>query len=139
MSEFLTPEEIASWLRVSRRAVYGWLERGELPALRAGNRYRVEPAALDEYLKRPRETARTKREQEQGAVTAEQQHLAQGAESAAASPARSRPSAMPGVGSLPVSGPNVGHVPGTPSPPAQESGPASSPLAAMKRNKQKRR
>lgn len=54
MSTFLKPEEIAEQLRVSLRSVYGWLERGELPASRAGNRWRVKPADLDTYLKRPR-------------------------------------------------------------------------------------
>lgn len=54
MPLFLKPEEIAEQLRVSLRSVYGWLERGELVASRAGNRWRVQPADLEAYLKRPR-------------------------------------------------------------------------------------
>ena len=33
---YLTPEEVADQLRVSRRTVYGWLKLGKLRGLRAG-------------------------------------------------------------------------------------------------------
>jgi len=38
---FLTPEEVAGLLRVSRRTVYNWLRSGQLPALRIGKVWRV--------------------------------------------------------------------------------------------------
>jgi excisionase family DNA binding protein len=41
LPRFLTPEEVADLLRVSRRTVYNWLRAGELPALRIGKTWRI--------------------------------------------------------------------------------------------------
>lgn len=51
LPRFLTPEEVAGLLRVSRRTVYNWLRSGQLPALRIGKVWRVrrediEPRAI---------------------------------------------------------------------------------------------
>jgi excisionase family DNA binding protein len=57
---FLTPEEVASLLRVSPEAVRRLLRRGALPAIRIGRAWRVEEADLQRWIRReaPR-TART--------------------------------------------------------------------------------
>jgi len=39
--EFLTPEEAATLLRVTRRTVYAWLKTGKLPALHIGSTWRI--------------------------------------------------------------------------------------------------
>jgi excisionase family DNA binding protein len=41
LPRFLTPEEVADLLRISRRTVYNWLRSGQLPALRIGRIWRV--------------------------------------------------------------------------------------------------
>ena len=41
LPRFLTPEEVADLLRVSRRTVYNWLRSGQLPALRIGKVWRI--------------------------------------------------------------------------------------------------
>lgn len=41
LPRFLTPEEVADLLRVSRRTVYNWLRSGQLPAIRIGKVWRV--------------------------------------------------------------------------------------------------
>jgi excisionase family DNA binding protein len=50
MPKFYTPEEVAEELRVTRRAVYGWLKTGRLPGYRAGNRWRILPADIQVFL-----------------------------------------------------------------------------------------
>jgi excisionase family DNA binding protein len=50
MAKFYTPEEVAEELRVTRRAVYGWLKDGRLPGYRAGNRWRIDPADVQAFL-----------------------------------------------------------------------------------------
>lgn len=50
MAKFYTPEEVAEELRVTRRAVYGWLKDGRLPGYRAGNRWRIDPADVHAFL-----------------------------------------------------------------------------------------
>lgn len=40
-SVYLTPEEAATVLLVTRRTVYEWLRSGELPSLRFGKMWRI--------------------------------------------------------------------------------------------------
>ncbi len=47
------PDEVARLLRVSRRAVYRRIERGEIPSLRLGRRVLIPKAALDALLASP--------------------------------------------------------------------------------------
>jgi excisionase family DNA binding protein len=49
-----TPEEVAEKLRVSRRAVYQWLNSGKLDGLKAGQHWRVAEEDLTQFLKRHR-------------------------------------------------------------------------------------
>jgi len=53
MQTIFTPEEIADKLKVSKRAVYQWLQKGELNAFKAGKLWRVKREALEEFLKTP--------------------------------------------------------------------------------------
>ena len=47
LPQFLTPEEVADLLRVSRRTVYNWLRAGQLPAIRIGKVWRIRREDLD--------------------------------------------------------------------------------------------
>ena len=50
--KFLTPEEVASLLRVSPDAVRRLLRRGALPAVRVGRAWRVEETELQRWIRR---------------------------------------------------------------------------------------
>lgn len=50
MSVFLTPEEVADQLKVTRRTVYEWLRRGQLHGLKAGHAWRIRPEDLESFL-----------------------------------------------------------------------------------------
>ncbi|MBV8902395.1 MAG: helix-turn-helix domain-containing protein [Acidobacteriia bacterium] len=52
MPTLYTPEEVAEKLRVSRRAVYQWLNSGKLNGLKAGQYWRVTEEDLTQYLQR---------------------------------------------------------------------------------------
>ena len=47
---FLTPEEVAGRLGVSRRTVYRWIKSGRVRAWQAGSLWRIEPMDLDRFL-----------------------------------------------------------------------------------------
>ncbi len=47
LPRFLTPEEVADLLRVSRRTVYNWLRAGQLPAIRIGKVWRIRREDID--------------------------------------------------------------------------------------------
>lgn len=46
----MTIEEAARSLRVSARTIQDMVARGELPARMVGNKWRISPKALDEWL-----------------------------------------------------------------------------------------
>ncbi|QCB92822.1 helix-turn-helix domain-containing protein [Cellulomonas shaoxiangyii] len=48
---FLTVNEVADLMRVSRMTVYRLVHSGELPAVRVGRSFRVPQDALDAYLR----------------------------------------------------------------------------------------
>ncbi len=48
---FLTPEEVAEQLRVSRRTVYAWLHSGRLRAAKAGKHWRIRPEDIETFLR----------------------------------------------------------------------------------------
>ncbi len=50
-SRFLTVNEVADLMRVSRMTVYRLVHSGELPAVRVGRSFRVPQDALDAYLR----------------------------------------------------------------------------------------
>jgi excisionase family DNA binding protein len=47
---YLTPDEVASRLQVSRQVVYNWINDGRLSAVKAGRTLRVPEYALDAFL-----------------------------------------------------------------------------------------
>jgi excisionase family DNA binding protein len=49
MQQYYTPNEVAETLRVTRRAVYEWLQTGRLRGLRAGNRWRIRPEDVEAF------------------------------------------------------------------------------------------
>ncbi len=54
----MTPQEVSQYLRVDKRTVYGWIRSGELPALRLGKTYRIEPGDFERFLRRRRTVPR---------------------------------------------------------------------------------
>ncbi len=48
--QILTPQEVADCLQVGVRQVYKWIQDGELPAVRLGRVYRVQPDDLRRFL-----------------------------------------------------------------------------------------
>ncbi len=50
----LSIDDVAGLLNVSRKTVYRLISRGELPAMRVGERLRFRPSEIHEYLERRR-------------------------------------------------------------------------------------
>ena len=50
---FLTVQEVAAVMRVSKMTVYRLVHSGDLPAVRFGRSYRVPESAVTEALQRP--------------------------------------------------------------------------------------
>jgi len=50
MTELMTVEEVASYLRLTKRSIYRMLKRGKFPAIKVGNRWRFEKNSIDEWL-----------------------------------------------------------------------------------------
>jgi len=55
---YLTPEQVAEALQVSRRTVYEWLKLGRLRGVRAGKAWRIEPKDVKAFLMPPAEWER---------------------------------------------------------------------------------
>ena len=49
---FLTVQEVAALMRVSKMTVYRLVHAGDLPAVRVGRSFRVPEDAVNEYLRR---------------------------------------------------------------------------------------
>jgi excisionase family DNA binding protein len=50
-TSFVSPEDIARHLRVTRRTVYRWIEAGELRAYKAGKHWRITEQDLEDFLR----------------------------------------------------------------------------------------
>jgi excisionase family DNA binding protein len=48
---YLTVEEVAELVRVSRMTVYRWVRSGDLPAVRVGRSFRIPQDSLDAFLR----------------------------------------------------------------------------------------
>lgn len=48
--KYHTVKEIANRFRVSRQAVYDWIESGQLRAIKLGSRVRVSESALNDFV-----------------------------------------------------------------------------------------
>ncbi len=51
-STFLTAQEVAAMMRVSKMTVYRLIHSGSLPAIQVGRSFRVPDTAVQEYLRR---------------------------------------------------------------------------------------
>lgn len=51
-SEILTLAEVARYLRLSKKTIYKMARRGELPAFKAGNHWRLTRHELEEWIRR---------------------------------------------------------------------------------------
>lgn len=51
VEKWLSVEEIADHLKISKETVYRWLERGKIPAHRVGKQWRFKPSEVDEWVK----------------------------------------------------------------------------------------
>lgn len=49
--QLLTPEQAAERLAMKPRTVKDWLQKGKLPASRAGKCWRIREADLDEFIR----------------------------------------------------------------------------------------
>lgn len=50
MTELMTLEEVADYLRVTEKTVYRLLRRGKIPATKVGHQWRFHRASIDEWL-----------------------------------------------------------------------------------------
>lgn len=48
---WLSVEEIADHLKISKETVYRWLEKGKIPAHRVGKQWRFKLSEVDEWVK----------------------------------------------------------------------------------------
>jgi excisionase family DNA binding protein len=51
-SPYLTPDEAADWLRVSRPTLYAYIKAGLIPSVKIGGSRRISVQALEEALSR---------------------------------------------------------------------------------------
>ncbi|WP_062381745.1 helix-turn-helix domain-containing protein [Demequina pelophila] len=49
-TSFMTVNEVAQMVRVSRMTVYRWIHAGELPAVRFGRSFRVPQQAVEHFM-----------------------------------------------------------------------------------------
>ena len=51
--ELLTIQQVADWAKVSPKTIYRWIETGQIPVVKFGNRtYRIPASSVIEHLKR---------------------------------------------------------------------------------------
>ena len=52
VESWLSVEEIAKHLNISKETVYRWLERGKIPAHKVGKLWRFQASEIDEWVRR---------------------------------------------------------------------------------------
>jgi len=52
MTELMTLEEVAAYLRVTDKTIYGLTKRGNIPGTKVGHQWRFDKASIDEWLHR---------------------------------------------------------------------------------------
>ena len=58
MTELMTLEEVATYLRVTKKTIYRLLERGDIPATKVGRQWRFDKATIEVWLRQsPAKTA----------------------------------------------------------------------------------
>ena len=61
---FYTPDELASLLKVTRQAVYNWIQEGRMEAVRIGRTVRIPADEVERLLREGRSPRRAEREGE---------------------------------------------------------------------------
>lgn len=51
MTELMTVEEVASYLRITRRTMYRLLKEGSIPALKVSHQWRFDMGSIDDWLR----------------------------------------------------------------------------------------
>lgn len=51
MERWLSVEEIAQHLGVSKESIYRWLDRGRIPAHRVGRQWKFQASEVDEWVR----------------------------------------------------------------------------------------
>jgi len=52
MTELMTVEEVADYLRVTKKTIYRLLRQGKIPATKVGHQWRFDKNSIDEWLQR---------------------------------------------------------------------------------------
>jgi excisionase family DNA binding protein len=52
MTELMTVEEVADYLRVTKKTIYRLLSQGKIPATKVGHQWRFDKTSIDEWLQR---------------------------------------------------------------------------------------
>ena len=60
--KFYTPEELAALLKVTRQAIYNWIQQGRMEAVRIGRTVRIPADEVDRLLREGRSPRQTDRE-----------------------------------------------------------------------------
>lgn len=50
--DFITVDELAATLEISRNSTYNLLKKGEIKSFKIGTHYKIPSSAVDEYIKR---------------------------------------------------------------------------------------
>lgn len=58
MTELMTLQELADYLRVNKRTIYRLLESGSIPAVKIGHNWRFDKTAINEWLRQTSEGAK---------------------------------------------------------------------------------
>ena len=70
MDEILTLQNVAEYLKISERTVYGYAQRGVLPGIKVGTAWRFRKVDIDDWLEQQRrmtEKSTSKRMKKEGA------------------------------------------------------------------------
>lgn len=51
LDKWLTLDELASYIKMSRTKLYGMAQRGEIPAAKIGNQWRFDREEIDQWIK----------------------------------------------------------------------------------------
>ena len=60
MTELMTLEELAQYLRFTKKTIYGLLKQGNIPAIRIGRKWRFEKDIIDNWLHRNMKGVKTR-------------------------------------------------------------------------------
>ncbi|MCX7927502.1 MAG: helix-turn-helix domain-containing protein [Candidatus Omnitrophica bacterium] len=52
VNELMTIEDLANYLKVSRRTIYEWLKHNKIPALKVVGQWRFKKEKIDEWIEK---------------------------------------------------------------------------------------